>query len=85
MNATIVASAMAVALMLAGCAAGTTKQTAQAQPQAEKCFGVAHAGANDCKAGSHSCKGLSTVDGDPESFLLLPAGTCGKLVGGRTG
>jgi uncharacterized membrane protein len=86
-NAIVVASAMAAALVFAGCA-GSTKQTAQAQAQpqmaqGEKCFGVAKAGMNDCKAGSHSCKGMSTVDADPESFMLLPAGTCDKLVGGK--
>ncbi len=49
----------------------------------EQCFGVAKAGHNDCKAGSHSCKGMSTVNGDPASFVLVPAGTCEKIVGGN--
>jgi uncharacterized membrane protein len=79
----IVAAALAAALALTGCATNS-KQTAQAQPQAEKCFGVAKAGQNDCKAGSHACKGQSTADADPQSFMLLPAGTCSKLVGGST-
>jgi uncharacterized membrane protein len=79
----IVAAAMAAALALTGCATDT-KQTAQTQQKAaaEKCFGIAKAGQNDCKAGSHNCKGQSTVDADPQSFMLLPAGTCSKLVGG---
>jgi uncharacterized membrane protein len=85
----IVAGAMAAALGLTACAGGN-QQTAQSQPaaqasQAEKCFGVAKAGQNDCKAGSHSCKGQSTVDADPQSFMFLPAGTCDKLVGGSMG
>ena len=42
----------------------------------EKCYGVALKGQNDCKAGMHDCKGLSTVDYDGESFKLVPAGTC---------
>lgn len=43
---------------------------------AEKCYGVALKGQNDCKAGMHDCKGLSTVDYDGESFKMVPAGTC---------
>lgn len=42
----------------------------------EKCYGVALAGQNDCAAGDHSCAGHSTVDYDPQSFKLVPAGTC---------
>lgn len=42
----------------------------------EKCFGVALKGQNDCKAGAHDCKGMSTVDYDGQSFKLVPAGTC---------
>jgi len=87
MNKIVVASALAADLAVAGCAQ-SAKQAAQAQPQmdqGEKCFGVAKAGMNDCKAGSHSCKGMSTVDADPASFMLLPEGTCEKLVGGKMG
>jgi uncharacterized membrane protein len=83
----VVVSAVAVALALAGCAE-SAKQSAETQPQmaqGERCFGIAKAGMNDCKAGSHSCKGMSTVDADPASFMLLPAGTCEKLIGGRIG
>jgi uncharacterized membrane protein len=50
--------------------------------EAEQCFGVARAGHNDCKAGAHACAGQSTVDGDPASFVMVPAGSCEKLVGG---
>ncbi len=50
----------------------------------EKCYGVVKAGQNDCgnKSGTHSCAGHATVDGDPGEWLLLPKGTCEKLVGG---
>ena len=54
-----------------------------AQPKdSEKCYGIAKAGQNDCKAGSHDCKGQSEVDADPDSFVLLPVGTCKKIDGG---
>lgn len=50
----------------------------------EKCFGVAKAGANDCKSGLHGCKGMSKTDGEKDSFLMVPKGTCSKIVGGNT-
>ncbi len=74
-NAVFVASALAVALSMTG------MKFAQAQ-ETEQCFGVAKAGKNDCKAGSHDCAGHSTVDADPASFVLVPAGTCDKISGG---
>ena len=84
-NTMLVASALALTVALGACA---KQQAAAPAPQAaamEKCFGVAKAGGNDCKAGSHACAGMSTVDGDPASFVELPAGTCGKLAGGIPG
>ena len=74
-NTLLVASALTMALSMA--AAGT----AQAQ-ETEQCFGVAKAGKNDCKAGAHDCAGKSEVDADPQSFVLLPKGTCEKIEGG---
>jgi uncharacterized membrane protein len=74
-NAVFVASALAMALSL------TAVPTAQAQ-ETEQCFGVAKAGKNDCKAGSHDCAGMSTVDADPQSFVVVPKGTCEKIAGG---
>ena len=74
-NRIVVASALAAALSMS--AAGI----AQAQ-DTEQCFGVAKAGKNDCKAGAHDCKGMSTVNSDPQSFVLVPVGTCEKIAGG---
>lgn len=48
----------------------------------EKCFGVAKAGQNDCQTASSSCAGTSTIDGQKDAWLLVPAGTCAKLNGG---
>jgi uncharacterized membrane protein len=74
-NTVFVATALAVALSMTG------MKFAQAQ-DTEQCFGVAKAGKNDCKAGSHDCAGKSTVDADPQSFVLVPVGTCEKIAGG---
>lgn len=52
---------------------------------AEKCFGVAEAGKNDCAAGpGTSCAGTSTVDGQGNAWIYVPKGTCEKLVNGST-
>lgn len=49
----------------------------------EKCQGVVKAGKNDCGTSKHSCAGQATKDGDPEEWVLVPKGTCDKLVGGK--
>jgi uncharacterized membrane protein len=48
----------------------------------QKCYGVNAVGKNDCASGVHSCAGQATVAHDPKSFVLLPAGDCGKIAGG---
>jgi uncharacterized membrane protein len=48
----------------------------------EKCYGINAQAKNDCAEGSHSCAGQATKARDPKSFVLLPAGDCGKIQGG---
>jgi uncharacterized membrane protein len=48
-----------------------------------KCYGIAARGRNDCAEGAHSCAGQAARDRDPGSFVLLPAGDCGKIAGGK--
>ncbi|WP_119302149.1 BufA1 family periplasmic bufferin-type metallophore [Dongia deserti] len=50
----------------------------------EKCYGINAVAKNDCAEGTHSCAGQSTQARDPQSFVLLPAGTCSKIEGGKT-
>jgi len=51
--------------------------------KAEKCYGLAKAGKNDCAStGNHSCAGLSKVNADPNSWIFVPAGYCNRIVGG---
>lgn len=50
--------------------------------QAEKCYGIAKAGSNDCQTATHSCAGTSTKDMDGASWIYVPAGTCAKVVSG---
>ncbi|MBX6322322.1 MAG: DUF2282 domain-containing protein [Rhodospirillaceae bacterium] len=75
-NAVIIASALTAALAML--AAGGAAQGAEQ----EKCYGIAKAGKNDCKAGSHACAGQTTADADPQSYIYVPTGTCEKIVGG---
>ena len=49
----------------------------------EKCYGINVVAKNDCAEGAHSCAGQSTQARDPKSFVLLPAGDCGKIQGGK--
>ena len=64
-------------------AAGAVGGAHAADPNKEKCFGVAKAGQNDCAnlSGSHSCAGQSKVDMDPGEWKLVPKGTCTELGG----
>lgn len=43
----------------------------------DKCYGIALAGENDCKAGAGtSCEGTSTVDFQGNAWTFAPQGTC---------
>lgn len=51
--------------------------------KAEKCYGVAKAGKNDCAAGpGTSCAGTATKDGQGNAWMFVPKGSCERLVGG---
>ena len=51
--------------------------------KAEKCYGIAKAGANDCAStGNNSCGGSSKVASDPRAWIYVPAGYCERIVGG---
>ena len=73
-NTLTIAAALSAALLLAG--------QAQAQDPTEKCFGIAKAGKNDCQTATHSCAGTATKDGQGDSWIYVPAGTCEKINGG---
>ena len=68
--------ALTLALALAAAAAGP----AIAKQKMEKCYGVALAGQNDCKAGAGtSCEGTSSVDYQGDAWKLVPAGACESI------
>ena len=49
----------------------------------QKCYGINTVAKNDCAEGAHSCAGQATQARDPKSFVLLPAGDCAKIQGGK--
>ena len=48
---------------------------------AEKCYGIAKAGKNDCAANGHACQGQSKADSNAKEWVYLPTGTCERIVG----
>jgi uncharacterized membrane protein len=69
---TIQTKTLAVASALACAFAGTASL---AEGEMEKCFGVALAGQNDCKAGEGTtCAGTSKVDYQGNAWKLVPRG-----------
>lgn len=60
-----------------GAAAGAAEN-----PNAEKCYGVAKAGKNDCQTAKSACAGTAMKDGQKDAWVLVPKGTCEKLVNG---
>lgn len=82
----VLRSAVASVLAMGVVASGAAPAVAGDRPPMEKCYGIAKAGKNDCasKTAGHACAGQSTKDGDKQSFLLVPKGTCDKIVGGST-
>lgn len=74
-------TAAAVTLSILAAGAATAKpQQKQAQPATEKCYGVALAGKNDCKAGpGTTCAGTSKVDYQSNAYKMVKAGTCTKI------
>ena len=85
--ATALSAAVGFALAL-GAAAAEMPQVvkdnmARAQKEKlEKCYGINAVSKNDCAEGAHSCAGQATQARDSKSFVLLPAGDCGKIQGG---
>lgn len=79
-NKFLINSAVAAAITLAV----VNSPIAEAKKGAvEKCYGIAKAGQNDCKAGpGTTCAGTSTKDAQGNAWMFVAKGTCEKIVGG---
>ncbi|GED21172.1 BufA1 family periplasmic bufferin-type metallophore [Halomonas halmophila] len=76
-QSTLMAAIITTAIAQAG-AMGTT--LADDKEAMEKCYGVALAGENDCKAGpGTTCAGTSTVDYQGNAWTLVPEGSCTSI------
>jgi uncharacterized membrane protein len=81
---TAVAGVVALGLLAVGTPSMAGGKHDKMKMDGEKCYGVAKAGMNDCKSGLHACKGKAQKDGEKGSFIVVPHGTCHKIVGGST-
>lgn len=79
---TIVHSTLAGVLTLGLLAAAGQANAAEEGKGAEKCYGVVKAGKNDCQTSAHACAGQASKDGQGDSWIYVPKGTCEKIVGG---
>lgn len=70
----------AIAATLALSIAAGAATSAMAAPPMEKCYGIALAGKNDCKAGAGtSCAATSRVNYQGSAFKLVAAGKCTSI------
>ena len=76
--ASVLAAAIATPALL------TAQKPVPAPPwKAEKCYGIAKAGKNDCAStGNNSCGGTSKLSADPKAWVYVPEGYCDRIVGG---
>lgn len=80
-NSQSLALAAALGAVLASSAALAGTDMAKQAVGTEKCYGVALAGKNDCKAGAGTtCAGSAKKDYAGSSWKHVPAGTCTTLV-----
>jgi uncharacterized membrane protein len=76
-KSTLVPTMLLIASLTAGAASA---QNDKGSPPMDKCYGVALAGKNDCKAGAGTtCAGTSKVNYQKNAWKLVPAGTCLKI------
>ena len=78
----IVASAVAAALALPTLSAGQSGPAPAPKFEAEKCYGIARAGKNDCQTSHSSCAGTSRRDKQGDAWIYVPRGTCERVVDG---
>jgi uncharacterized membrane protein len=80
-NRILIASALAAAVAAPSIASAQAGPAPTPSFQAEKCYGIAKAGQNDCAStGNNSCAGTSRVNADPNAWVYVPAGYCDRIV-----
>ncbi len=80
----LIATAVVAALALPVAAGAQAGPAPKPKFDAEKCYGVAKAGKNDCQTTNSSCAGTSRRDGQKDAWIYVPAGACDRLVNGSS-
>jgi len=79
----VIASALAAAVAAPALLSAQKPVPAPSNFKAEKCYGIAKAGQNDCAStGNNSCGGTSRINSDPRAWIYVPAGYCQRIVNG---
>jgi len=78
----LVASAVVAGLALPLAANGQGGPAPKPKFEAEKCYGIARAGKNDCQTTNSSCAGTSKRDTQGDAWVYMPKGSCEKIVNG---
>ncbi len=82
-NRFVIASALAAAIAAPALLAAQAGPPTTPSFKAEKCYGLAKAGKNDCAStGNNSCAGTSKINADPNAWMYVPAGYCERIVNG---
>ncbi|MCP5458364.1 MAG: DUF2282 domain-containing protein [Gammaproteobacteria bacterium] len=84
MNSKTLVNSALVGVFTLGLVAAAGQASAADNKGAEKCYGIVKAGKNDCQTNKHACAGQATQDGQGDSWVYIPKGTCEKIVGGST-
>ena len=77
----IIASSVATALTLPFNSVAQSGPAPKPKFEAEKCYGIAKAGKNDCETATSSCAGTSKRDSQADAWIYVAAGTGDKIAG----
>jgi uncharacterized membrane protein len=85
MNKQATIQAAVAGLIAIGLSASVAAQPVMPKEGAEKCYGIAKAGQNDCGTAKHACAAMgSKVDNDANEWKYVAKGTCEKMGGKPT-
>jgi uncharacterized membrane protein len=78
-----IAAALAAAIATPALLSAQKPVPAPTAYKAEKCYGIAQAGKNDCASrGNNSCGGTSKINADPKAWIYVAEGYCDRIVNG---
>jgi uncharacterized membrane protein len=81
-NSKLIAQSALASLLAVGVLTSVSQPVEAGKKNMEKCYGIVKAGQNDCQTSNSACAGTAEVEGTPPAFIVVPKGTCDKIVGG---